>query len=363
MWEGQFQGSRSHLLGLYAAAARISDEFEFVFLTSQPDSLKAADPAFSLPHVQVERMAPWPRSLRLTVQLPLLRRRLGLDVMHLQYRVPPLGGGHWICTIHDVLYATHPQFFEPRFGAMLRLTGRLAARRADRILTVSEYSKRAIAGLYGVDTDRIAVTPNGVDTKRFHPHAGCTAALAARDLLPGRYFLTVGRLEPRKNHLGLLAAYRQLPSDAPPLVIVGQRDFGFSALLEALEAPELRGRVHLLEDVDDAALPVLIRHASALVYPALAEGFGIPVIEGMACGTPVITSDNTALAEVAAEAADVVDPTDAGAVAAAMWRVYRDPQRREELIRRGLQRAAQFQWEPSAEVLLRTCREVLGRPA
>lgn len=356
VWDGIFQGSRSHLLGLYRAAIALAPEIDFVFFLDQPDALRQAHAEFAAPHVQLVHMPHRPGPWRLAWQLPWLRRRHGVDLLHMQYRLPLWAAGDCACTIHDLLYETHPQFFTRFFVGQSRLTGRRAARAARLLFTVSAYSRDEIVRLYGVDRARVAITCNGVDFARFTPGAAGAAAVSALGLTPGGYLLTLGRLEPRKNHLTLLRAYAQLAGDAPPLVIVGQRDFHYAAVFDEIQRLQLGARVRVLENVGDAALPAVLRHALAFVYPAFAEGFGMPVAEAMASGVPVITSNTTALPEVAGPGALLVDPGSPEQLAQAMGRVLADGELRQRLVQAGLVHVRRFDWQASAAVFVDALR-------
>lgn len=351
---GKFQGSRSHLVGLYGALLRLCPQYDFFFFCSEPQRVKAL-PGFELPHAHAVAM-PYGNALsRLGWHLPRLRRQLRLDVLHLQYARPWWGGGAHAVTIHDVLFEAFPQYFTPFFVARSRLFMRAAARGADLLFTVSEYSRQEIAQRYGVSAARISVLLNAVDPARFHPPRPEQAqrdaqALARRGLEPGGYLLTVGRIEPRKNHEILLQAYAALPGTPPPLLIVGQRDFGYGGFNAALARLPAQHSVHILDDVDDDELPLLYRHARLFAYPSAAEGFGMPPLEAMASGTPVITSTGSALPEVMGDAGLLVEP-EAAALAAALQRLLDDPELATQLAARGLQRAAGFRWESAAAVL------------
>lgn len=364
-WDGIFQGSRSHVLGLYRQAIVQAPDIDFVFFLGDTASLRAAHPEFAAPNVTLVSMPHRPAVWRLGVQLPWLRWRHSIDVLHMQYRLPLLPLGPCAVTIHDVLFETYPQYFSRSFVWQSKLTFRHAARHAAVLLSVSEFSKHDIAQHYGIDPARIGVTYNGVDTRRFHPATDGAAphpCLAALGLKHRGYLLTVGRLEPRKNHETLIRAYAQLPPAAPPLVIVGQRDFTFDGIFRTIDLLGLRDRIRLLEKVDDDTLPALMRHARLFAYPAFAEGFGMPVAEALASGVPVITSNTTSLPEVAGDAALLVPPTDAGALARAIERVLNEPALAPSMIASGLARVQRFDWAASARVLLAALRRHLARP-
>lgn len=372
-FDGLYQGSRSHLLGLYGAAVSMAPELDFVLLSAVPAQLARAHPAFAAPNVVCAGLPPGGGLARLGWQLGLARRRHAIDLLHVQYRLPLWAGGPCACTVHDVLFETHPQFFSPGFVRMARWTSRIAVKRAALLFTVSRFSRDELVRLYGVDAARIAVTTNGVDAARFHPAADAGSAagraeqavLQAHGLGAGAYLCTVGRIEPRKNHVGLLQAYARLKTPRPPLVVIGQRDFSDAPVFEAAQALGLGEDLRFLEKVDDAALPVLLRHALAFVYPTFAEGFGMPVAEAMASGVPVLTSDNTALPEVAGEAALFADPAQPQAIARALQRLVDDADLRRRLAAAGQARAAALDWQTSAAVLVATLRGYFAaaRPA
>ena len=365
-FDGIYQGSRSHLLGLYRAAIVQAPDIDFVFLLAQPQVLKDLLPEFSQSNVELVTMPHRSGAWRLLWQLAWLQRRHRLDLLHVQYRLPLLPSGRCLCTLHDVLFESHPQYFDRQFQRMARWSARRAVRRALLTLTVSDYSRRQIARFYPIDIERIVLTPNAVDPRRFHPAAAghVPAADSARllrwNLFSGGYICSLGRLEPRKNHTSLVEAYAQMPADAPPLVIIGQRDFAYAGVFERIATLRLGQRIRILEDVDDAALPVLLRHARFMAYPSLAEGFGMPVLEALASGVPVITSNTTALPEVAGDAAWLIPPMDVHALADAMRAALAEsPPARCARVKRGLMHAARFDWANAAATLLsavRRCR-------
>lgn len=364
-FDGKFQGSRSHLLGLYREVIGLAPDVDFYFLLAEPERLLREEPAFRAPNVRLVEMPHRPALWRLGWQLAQAQRKLGLDLLHVQYRLPFVPAGPCACTIHDVLFETHPTHFPSRMRRFLRWTGQRAVRSAALLYTVSDYSRRAIAELYQVARERIEVTTNGVDAVRFRPGHDGSALVRALGLLPGGYVCTVGRIEPRKNHMALLRAYALLPTPRPPLVVVGQRDpfYDVQAVFDEVQRLGLNEDVRFLEQVSDTQLPALLRHAQLFVYPSLAEGFGMPVLEAMASGVAVITSNTTSLPEVAGQAGLTVDPHDPHEIAAAILCLLADPVRRAALVQRGLEQAARFHWRASAEVLVNSYRRFLSQPA
>lgn len=356
VFDGKFQGSRSHLLGIFGEVTRLCPEFQFVFLLEKTDELGGL-PGFSGPNVERVRMPAAGALKRLALDLPALRRSLALDLIHTQYVMPLQPAKGNAVTIHDVLFEPYPEYFGRFFVWRSRLMMRWSARNADLLFTVSSYSRREISARYGVPAERIVVTNNAVDRASFFPgHAG-EDLVRARGLESGGYLLTVGRIEPRKNHATLLKAYRALPGTPPPLVIVGQRDFGYGAFETEMASMPKDRRVVVLSDIGDGELPALYRHAQIFVYPSFAEGFGMPPLEALASGVPVITSASTAIPEVVSEAGLLVDPEDPLALQHALEQLLASATLRAELAQRGLERADQFTWKAAAENLAGAYRE------
>lgn len=356
VWDGIFQGSRSFLVGLYRAAIVQAPDIDFVFFLDRTDALRQSHPEFGAANVQLVHMPHRPAPWRLGWQLPWLQWRHGIGLLHMQYRLPFFPTGPCACTIHDVLVETHPQFFTPFFVWHTRLTGRSAARRSALLFTCSAFSRQEIVRLYGVDAEHVAVTCAGVNFQRFTPGADGADAVRALGLEPGGYLLTVGRLEPRKNHVTLLRACAQLGAGAPPLVVVGQRDFHYGAVFDEIQRLQLGPRVRVLERVNDASLPAVLRHARLFVFPSHAEGFGMPVAEAMASGVPVVTSGTTSLPQVAGPGAQLVDPSSPEQLAQAMAQVLADAGLRQRLVQDGLQHVRQFDWQVSAAVFVAAVR-------
>jgi glycosyltransferase involved in cell wall biosynthesis len=238
---------------------------------------------------------------------------------------------------------------------------RWSARRCDLLFTVSEYSRAEIARRYGLPVESISVLHNAVDPTVFFPGRSGEHLVNAHGLKSGGYLLTVGRIEPRKNHAALLRAYRALHGDVPPLVIAGQRDFGYGDFEAELAQMPVGHRVVVLSNVGDAELPALYRHALAFVYPSFAEGFGMPPLEAMASGIPVVSSNSTAIPEVIGDAGLLIDPSSVDQLRTALTRILTDVPLRSQLIGRGLAQAKRFTWKRSAEQLAASYRAYFER--
>ena len=258
--------------------------------------------------------------------------------------------------VHDLSFRAHPGYF-PRSVAwyMHWLVGR-AVRQASRVLTVSEFSRRELLHYYPVDEEKVAIVPDGVG-ERFRPAADAAETEADRSILGGYginqpYILAVGNIHPRKNLARLLAAYvnlQQEVKDLPPMVWAGIQRWDSGDLLDRARAT---GSVILPGYIAGEHLPALYRQAQMLVYPSLYEGFGLPPLEAMACGTPVIASRTTSLPDVVGEAGLLVDPTSVDEIAGAIRHLLDDEAVARRLRAAGQQRAERFSWTAAARKLL-----------
>jgi len=293
--------------------------------------------------------------------------RLGLDLYHslhhflpLRLRVPRV-----VLTVHDLIWIEHRGLIVDRYGAVERLATHWYARaamgyavhRADRLIAVSAYTRDRVAAYYRLDPESIAVVHHGVD-------GGIAAARAVPSGASRPYFLVLGNTRPYKNVPTALEAFAICArgNRAVDLVIAGRGDSArrLGALARRLGIAD---RVRFAGPVSDADRLRLFHGATALVFPSIVEGFGLPVLEAMAAGCPVIASNSGAVAEVAGDAARLCDPRDAGAFAAAMTTLLDAPVAAGELCSRGLARARQFSWDRSADQTLAVYRVLLERRA
>jgi glycosyltransferase involved in cell wall biosynthesis len=284
---------------------------------------------------------------RMTWELPAFLRRVAPTLAHFQYVVPPLYRGRSVVTVHDMSFELLPEL-EDRFdGWALRRAVPMAVRRAELVFTVSEWTKRDILRHYRLREEKVVVTLNGV-SEVFGP---CGPRL---DRPP--FLLFVGALRPRKDPVAALECYRLLGRTDLDLVMVGP-DKGLRPQVEALvERHGMSRRVHLLGHVTTAELAALYRSAQCFVFPSRYEGFGLPVLEAMASGTPVVASSSGAIPEVAGDACLLVPPSSPGDLADAVKVALSD---RERLVEEGLRRAAMFSWREVGRRTLDACLSVL----
>lgn len=296
--------------------------------------------------------------------LPLVLATLPLDLVH--FVGFPAVLAQWkptVITLHDLSYKTLPHLrgdWLSRFH--WHFFGDRGARRANHIITISEHSQGDIQRFLGIPAERISVIYEA-PAPSFRPVEPESARAIARDNygIAGRYILFVGTLQPTKNLARLIDAYalaRQRAGIRPVLVIVGQKGWDFADLFARVSGLGLEGQVIFTGYVPDDDLPALYSGAEVFVLPSLYEGFGLPVLEAMACGAPVITSTVTSLPEIAGDAALLVDPMDIEALAGALERVCTDAALRQHLRLAGLARAAQFSWQRCAEETLAVYRRV-----
>jgi len=262
----------------------------------------------------------------------------------------PLAVSRQVCTMHDIIPVEHPEWFNVRFAAWYKYLLPRLTRRVSHLIAVSQFTKDRIVECFGVNPDRITVVWNGVDSQ-FRPRTASEVEQVrqALGIRTPRYLLSLGSLEPRKNLRRLFSAWdrakRELPEDLS-LVVVGSK--GAPRVFEDAGITEVPAGVHFTGYAQQEHLPALYSGALGLVYPSLYEGFGLPPLEAMACGTPVITSNTTSLPEITGGTALLVDPLDVDAIAGAILRLVRDEDLRSLLRTKSLLHAAPLTWDASA---------------
>ncbi|MBN1583054.1 MAG: glycosyltransferase family 4 protein [Anaerolineae bacterium] len=262
-----------------------------------------------------------------------------------------LPGVPTVLTVHDLIFRLFPRYHKPLNYLFLNLTVPLFCRRADTIIAVSDCTKRDIVHTYHIDPAKIVVVHEAAPPRFAPPSQAAIDAARAQYHLPERYLLTVCVIEPKKNHLGFLQAFEQLVLDDPDLywVIVGGRGWLYENFFAALETSPARDRVIMPGYITDDALPAVLGGAQAFVFPSLYEGFGLPPLEAMACGTPVISSNTSSLPEVCGDAAQYFDPHHPEEMVAAARSVLADASLREAMSGHGLEQASQFSWQRAAD--------------
>ncbi len=313
----------------------------------------------------------WADAVKLLRYSRGLRHRLGLDrdlfsisldvdVVHYPATIGPLWPAkNLVLTVHDCIPIRHPEWFRWERAFYYIWAGRRSVRNAEHIIADSTATAHDLHELMEIPPGRVTTVPLGVnDTFCPQPQVAIDAVLT-RYQLPERFFLYVGTLEPRKNLVGVVRAWDSIASDiTEDLVIAGRIGWKTKELDIAIATAQHRDRIHRPGFIDTADLPALICAARAFVWPSLYEGFGLPVLEAMACGTPVLTSNTTSLPEVAGDAALLVDPGDEDAIAEAMSKLSGDENLRQQLSNAGRKRAAAFTWHRCAEETLVVYRKI-----
>ena len=310
-----------------------------------------------LPTINPRVRIPWEQLLA-----PLLLRRNGADLFHGVHSVVPFACPvPSVVTVHDLAFIRFSQTFRAYNRAYLDFATRLSVRRASKVLVVSEHTKREVVGLLGVPAERVVVTPNAVRAHFRPADPQRLAAFRTKRELPERFVLYVGTLEPRKNLTTLLEAYATVVQrHNVPLIVGGGKGWLYDAVFQRLEELGLREQVRFVGYIEEEELPLWYAAATVFVFPSIYEGFGMPPLEAMACGTPVITSNSSSLPEVVGDAGLMAPPHDSAAFAEAIDRVLSDEDLREELRERGFAQARRFTWRATAERTLAAYEDVVA---
>ena len=356
-------GIGTYIRNLLRHLARLDTRTEFVVLCREEDRVFAAELGENFRAVP-ERSRGY--SVREQIAVPLDLRRERVDLFHApHYVLPPLTPCRSVVTIHDCIHLRFPQYLPNRLGyAYARSSLWVAAHRSARVLTVSEASKRDILSYFRIPESKIAVIYNAID-ERFHeePAADEVARVQERYQLYDPFVLYAGNIKPHKNLERLIEAFhtiRRGDLSNVKLLIIGDEISKYATLRRAVHRYKLHQHVRFFGFVPDATLAILYRLARVFVFPSLYEGFGLPPLEAMASGTPVITSNVSSLPEVVGDAAMLIDPYEPAAIAGAMRRVLADDRLRDDMRERGFARVRDFSWDRSVRRVREIYDEVLA---
>lgn len=280
------------------------------------------------------------------------------------YYLPPFVKGKRVLVVYDTVIKDCPETMSVKTRTMLTLTLGRSIKRADRIITISEFSKSRIMEHYGVPESKIAVIPCGLDKSRFYPVTEVSLITRVREKygINSPYYLYLGNLEPRKNISRLIEAYSKagkMHPELPKLVLAGIKGWGYEDIFRNVEKYGLTDRVIFTGYAEDGDVPLLINGAQAFCFPSLYEGFGLPPLEAMACGVPVITSNTSSLPEVVGDCGITVDPYDTDSMAEALIRVL-EPEWADRLRMMGMKRAEKFSWDESVRQLHDVLEELVN---
>jgi glycosyltransferase involved in cell wall biosynthesis len=359
-------GNETYATNLIESLAEIDSVNEYTLYVTKNEAVERFrnrwpnfKPRITLPHTPLVRIP-----LTLSAEL----RRNPVDVLHVQFTSPPLAPCPVVVSIHDLAFEHLPQTFNRRSRLQLRVTVRQSARRAARILAISEHARRDIIATYRIAPEKITAIPLAA-SDRFRPVTDKTELQRMRNTygIDGDYILSVGSIQPRKNLHRLIRAYSDLRrlwpgGKLPRLVLVGKRAWLYAETLNAIQTNGLSDSIILTGYVPETDLPALYSGAVCFVYPSYFEGFGLPPLEAMKCGTPVITGNRTSLPEVVGDAGLMVDPFDVSALAAAIARLIDNSHFRNELRVRGLAQAQKFDWRETARRTLKIYKEAVAAP-
>lgn len=291
---------------------------------------------------------------RLFSRFPQLMAEGQNSLLHVTAVAPPLLAQRVVVTVHDILFEDHPSYFPWQQVLAFRAAFRLSAATATRIITISDFTARRLMEIYHVSPKKITVTPLGVSSDFCPQSFEKISSVCIKYGISGKYLLAVGNLHPRKNLYRLGLAYKNLAEsgklDEISLVLVGKKTWRAERVLEPIRELIDSGKVLLTGYVDDSDLPALYSGAEAFIYPSLFEGFGIPPLEAMACGTPVIAGFTSSLPEVCGDAACWVDPLSLNEIQTAILRIILDDNYKSSMMLLGLERAKQFNWERTASL-------------
>lgn len=353
-------GNETYISNIIEQIAGKDNGHEIILFFTRPEAEAAWRNRYE--NIKTRLLRPANPVIRIPVVMPLLTRALHADLLHVQYAGPPIIGTPLVTSVHDIAYEHYPEFFTRKEVIQFKLTIPTTARKAVKVLTLSEFCKRDIAERYSIPEDKIVVTYAGVD-ERFQPSNGSNGNKKVKKKygIEGRYILTVGNLQPRKNLVRLMAAYSLLRKARPDidhkLVIVGKKAWKFSPILASANKSSWSDDIILTGYVDDSDLPDLYRGADVMVYPSVFEGFGLPPLEAMACGTPVIVANRTSLPEVVGDDGILINPYDTEEMTAAMASLLLNKDVRELYGRKGVERAKRFSWANVANTCMEAYQE------
>lgn len=289
-----------------------------------------------------------------------------VDITHFfNYHVPPGVKKKTITTVHDMAFKSYPETVRLKTKIMLKISLKKSCKRADKIMTISEFSKNEIIKYLGIKPDKIFVTHIGVNRDFFKPieNEVLIDSIKSKYKIFDRYFLYLGTIEPRKNLERLIEAYfklREMIPNAPLLVLAGQKGWLYDSIFKKVKDLKLEKFVIFTGYIKNEDRALILNGALGFVFPSLYEGFGMPPLEAMSCGTPVISSNCTSLPEVIGDAGILVDPYNTNEITLGMKKIVENPELRKKLSLKGIERAKIFTWENSVKKIIDEYKKLLG---
>ena len=360
-------GNESYAINLIEALAQIDSINKYTLYVTRREAVERFSGRW--PNFSVSQTLPHTPLVRIPLTLSAALRRNPVDVLHVQFTAPPLAPCPLVVSIHDLSFEHLPDTFKRRSRIQLRLTVRSSARRAARILSLSENVRQDIIATYGIPPERVTMIPLAAPD-HFAPVTDENELQRVRHSygIVGEYILSVGSIQPRKNLARLVRAYARLRDERPgvklpKLVLVGKRAWLYDETLRVIEESGAADQILLTGYVSESDLPALYSGAICFVYPSYFEGFGLPPLEAMKCGAPVIVGNQTSLPEVVGDAGLMVNPFDEAEIALALACLIDNPDLRDQLRVKGLKRAARFSWHDTAKRTLEVYEQVAGAQA
>ena len=357
-------GNESYATNLIEALAQVDSVNEYTLYVTTAEARARFSQRW--PNFRVQTTFPHTPLIRIPVTLAAELRKRPVDVLHVQFTAPPFSPCPVVVSVHDLSFEHLPQTFNRRSRTQLRLTVRHSVKRAARILTLSEHTRRDMIETYGTSPERITAIPLAAPSY-FGRVKEERELQRVRHIygIEGDYILCVSSIQPRKNLPRLVRAYESLrnkrgPGKLPKLVLVGKCAWLYDETLRSIEEGRMKDSIILTGYVPQSDLPALYSGSICFVYPSYFEGFGLPPLEAMKCGTPVIAGNRTSLPEVVGDAGILVDPFDVNAIAAAIERLVDDPDLRQQLSVKGVARSRLFDWNETARRTLNIYEQVVG---
>ncbi len=349
-------GNETYATNLIEALAEIDPVNQYTLYVTRPDAVERFSNRW--PNFTVRPTLPHTPLIRIPLTLSRELRRNPVDVLHVQFTSPPFAPCPVVVSIHDLSFEHLPETFKRRSKMQLRLTVRRSARRASHVITLSEHGRNDVIDTYGISADRVSAIPLAAPS-HFAPVDDESELQRVRQTygIQGDYILSVGSIQPRKNLKRLIEAYSSLrealpEGKLPQLVIVGKFAWLYEETFRAIKERGLDKSIILTGYVPGDDLPTLYSGALCFAYLSYFEGFGLPPLEAMKCGTPVIVGNRTSLPEVVGDAGVLVDPFDVVGIAAALAKVIGDSDFRSDLRVKGLAHAGRFDWRETARQTL-----------
>ncbi|HEY2846662.1 MAG TPA: glycosyltransferase family 1 protein [Pyrinomonadaceae bacterium] len=357
----QLAGNVTYASQITESLAAIDQQNDYTLYVTLPEAEEQYRDRW--PNVHVHRLVMGGRVARQLFSFRGILNEHRPDIFFVQFNAPGRLPCKVVNTVHDLAFEHYPETFRWHEAFRMRVSIRRAAREAAHIITPSEASREDVVGTYRIPAEKITAIPLAASGD-FRPdiEAEKIAAVKARYSLPDDFILGIGSVQPRKNLARLIEAYASLAikGDLPPLILGGRLAWLYRDSVRAVERFGVGDKVKFIGFVPDEDLPRLYSAATVFVYPSFFEGFGLPPLEAMACGTPVITGDRTSLPEVVGDAGIMIDPYDVTAIAGAMERLLTDANLRSEMSARGIERAKTFSWEKTARETLKVFEQVMS---